>query len=113
MISNTKIIHILNKLAGWLDGWLAGWIPIVLDPYCPLAESLLSWIPIVLDPDPYCPGSLMSWIPNVLLKKSKSKKILYGLESNSQNLDFDGFLKKKSSTRARSDRKKLERENSI
>ena len=55
-------------------------------------------IPIVLDPDPYCPGSLMSlmsWIPNVLLKNSKSKKILYGLESNSQNLDFDGFLKKK------------------
>ena len=40
--------------------------------------------------------SLMSWIPNVLLKKSKSKKILYGLESNSQNLDFDWFLKKKS-----------------
>ena len=32
----------------WLAGWLAGWIPIVLDPYCPLAGSLLSWIPTAL-----------------------------------------------------------------
>ena len=38
------------------------------------------------------------------------QKKLYGLESNSQNLDFDGFLKKKSSSRARSDRKKYKEE---